>query len=161
MPSRVFTVLGRVLGLVALVLLVVTVTLVVREQRFRAASVTAVGTVTEVVAVGVRCDEEDEDDPGTDPDGRSCRTVYSSRVSFVAADGSTRTFLSGTASWPPEHAEGETVTVRHRPSDPGSARVDQSGPGLSVLVLGVLTVAFGVFALLWTVLGRRARSWAG
>ncbi|GAA1428541.1 hypothetical protein GCM10009616_08380 [Microlunatus lacustris] len=122
-------------------------------------STTAEGTVTEVVAVGVRCDEED--DPGSDPDGRSGRTVYSSRVSYPAADGSTRTFLSGTASWLPEHAEGETVTVHYRPSDPGSARFDHTGPRLSVVVLGVLTAAFGGVALLWTVLGRRARSWAG
>jgi hypothetical protein len=155
--SRVFTLLGLAFGLAAAVLLAVTVTLVVRDQRFRAESVTAEGTVTEVVAVGTRCDDEDEAGSASDP--RRCQTVFAPRVRFSTADGVSRVFLSGTASWPPAHAVGDTVMVRYRPSEPGSARLDEGGAGVGVVVLGVLTVAFGGFALLWAVLGRRARSW--
>lgn len=155
-----FTLLGRVFAVVAAVLLIITVVLAVREQRFRAASVTATGTVTEVVAVGTRCDDEDEDGTSSELGARDCQTVFAPRVRFPTADGGTRTFLSGTASWPPEYAVGDTVAVRYRPSDPGSARVDQGGVGIDVVVLGILTAAFGGFAVLWAVLGRRTRSWS-
>jgi hypothetical protein len=85
-----------------------------------------------------------------DTDNR--RDVFRPVVRFTDEDGKAHTFVSSTASNPPDYVMGETVSVVMRPQEPGSARLDTfadrwlipailAGVGMVFLLIGGFLVA--------------------
>ena len=149
--GRWFTLVAVILGAVTVILAVVCGVIVVRTQAFLADSSTASGQVIGLVS-RQSCD--------TDDDGhRTCTTVYAPRVRFTTADGRQVVFVSGTASNPPSHQEGDRVDVRYRANDPTDARIDSTTDiWLSAIVTGGLALFFAAFCGVWVILAVRFRA---
>lgn len=148
--GRGFTLVAVILGAVAVVLGVICGVMVVRTRAFLADSSSVSGQVIGLVS-RQSCDQDD--------DGyRTCTTVYAPRVRFTAADGRQVVFVSGTASNPPEHEEGDLVDVRYRSSDPTDARIDSvTGVWLGAITTGGLALFFAMFCGVWVMLAVRFR----
>ncbi len=139
-----------ILGVVAVVLGVICGVLVVRTQAFLADSSIASGQVIGLVS-RQSCDEDDDGH-------RTCSTVYAPRVRFTTADGRQVIFVSGTASNPPEHEEGDRIDVRYRANDPSDAVIDSvTGVWLGAIITGGIAALFAVFCAVWVVLAVRFR----
>jgi uncharacterized protein DUF3592 len=149
--GRAFRLVAIILGAVTLVLGVICGVLIFRTRAFLADSSTASGQVVNLVP-RESCDRDN------DHRETRCTTVYAPRVRFTTEDGRQIVFVSGTASNPPSHEEGDRVDVRYRTSDPGDARLDTlTGIWLSSMVTGGLTLFFAAFCVVWIVLAVRFR----
>jgi hypothetical protein len=149
--GRAFRLVAIILGAVTLVLGVICGVTVVRTQAFLADSSSASGQVIGLVP-RQSCDTDDDGD-------RTCTTVYAPRVRFTTADGQQVTFVSDTASNPPEHDEGDRIDVRYLSNDPTDAVVDSvTGVWLGAIITGGLTAFFAVMCGVWVVLARRFRN---
>lgn len=147
--GRVLALLAAILAAVSLILIIIAGVLVLRTRTFIADSVTATGTVIEMVP-RQSCDR-DEDGHAVD-----CDWVYAPRIRFTAADGREITFTSTTASSPPSYTEGDPVPVRYPPGKPAAARIDSyAGLWLAPTIVGGIGVFFAAFAVVWAVLARR------
>lgn len=149
--GRLATIVAVGLGVVAVVLAVVTGVIIVRTQGFLSDSVSTSGEVIGLVP-RQSCDEDDDGH-------RTCRTVYAPRVRFTTGDGRQVTFVSGTASNPPEHEEGDRIDVRYRANDPSDAVIDSvTDVWLGAIVTGGIAAMFAVFCTIWVVLAVRFRN---
>lgn len=149
--GRGFAIVAAALGVVTIVLGVICGVSVVRTQAFLAESLSASGEVIGLVS-RQSCEERDGGE-------RECTTVYAPRVRFQTADGREITFVSDTASSPPEHDEGDLVEVRYRADRPADARIDSvTGIWLGTIVTGILTAVFAAMCVIWIVLAVRFRA---
>ncbi len=143
--------MAAILGGIAIVLGVVCAVLVVRTQEFLSDSSSASGEVIGLVS-RQSCDEDE------DGSNRSCTTVYAPRVRFTTGDGRQVVFVSGTASSPPSHREGDRVDVRYRSANPMDARIDSFiDIWIGGLVTGGLALFFAALGGVWVVLAIRFR----
>lgn len=147
MPTRIFALLTGICAAIAVVMVAISGILLVRYQQFDRSSVTAPGTVVEMVVTGSNC-----------PNGGSvCDDVAAPRVTFTPPNGDPSTFLSRRSSGPPEYVVGDGVTVRYLASDLTTARIDSDAELLPVVVVGGIGIVFLAFGLLWFGIGRKSR----
>jgi Protein of unknown function (DUF3592) len=149
--GRAFRLVAIILGALTVILGVICGVIVVRTQAFLADSSSTSGQVLGLVP-RQSCDTDDDGD-------RSCTTVYAPRVRFTTADGQQVTFVSDTASNPPEYEEGDRIDVRYRSNDPTDVVVDSvTGVWLGAIITGGLAVFFAAMCGVWVVLAVRFRN---
>jgi hypothetical protein len=137
-----------VFALVGAVLIIGAVLAVQSTRSFLTDSVSTRGTVQELVARS-----------STTSDRRTTTITYAPVVQFSTPQGETVTFVSSTASDPPDYQVGETVEVLYSRTDPHRARIHDWfslwGPTTILAGLGSVFFAIGAGLTLAAFRGRR------
>ena len=148
--GRLFTIFGRIFGLIGLVLLGVSAALAVSTASFLASATRTDGTVVALT-----------EQTSYDREGRSSASWYPT-VEFTV-DGRRYSFQSSTGSNPPSYKRGESVPVAYDADDPSNARIATFWSAyLAPLIVGGLGVVFTPIGAVFFVKGRRIarlRAW--
>lgn len=134
-------------GLIGLGLLTGAFFVLNSELSFRSGSLTAEGTVVDLVTTT----------------GSKGGIIYKPVVEFVDRNDRKHQFTGSYASSPPPHERGESVTVRYRPEDPRNAELDSFMDSwfLPVMLGGMGTVFTSVAAgfVIYALRKRKIRAW--